>query len=527
MLVVEDDPGLQSQLRWSFDNYKVHTAADCESAINALKKHAPSVVTLDLGLPPNPGGSTEGYKILQEILSLNPHTKVIVITGNDDTANPVKSIGYGAYDFYQKPIDSKILGLVVDRAFKLFDLEQENRKLAHVNVSNPLDGIIAASPEMHEVCRMVERLAPTDMTTLLLGESGTGKEVLARALHTLSPRAKKPFIAVNSAAIPENLLESELFGHEKGAFTGASQQVKGKFELADGGTFFLDEIGDIPQSLQAKLLRFLQERVVERVGGRKTIAVDVRVVCATHQNLPEMIENGEFREDLYYRINEMIIDIPPIRERTGDIPILARAFLSKFTQQMKTKVTGFSDAATDAMAAYDWPGNVRELESRIKRAVVMADSALIDLNDLQLSAGENQIRLKTLREERDAAERHAICQAINETGGNVSKASELLDVTRPTLYSLLNKFNLKVWEITLKKLLGFLFLLGVPNFVSADSNQQYLDEAKQYLSEGEVKSAVIQLKNLLKESPTNGDARLLLGETYLKLGKIPHAIKEL
>ena len=232
------DPGLQSQLRWSFDNYKVHTATDREAAINALKKHAPSVVTLDLGLPPDPGGSTEGYKVLQEILSLSPHTKVIVITGNDDTDNPVKSIGYGAYDFYQKPIDANILGLVVERAFKLFELEQENRKLVHVNVSNPLDGIIAASPEMHEVCRMVERLAPTDMTTLLLGESGTGKEVLARALHTLSPRAKKPFIAVNSAAIPENLLESELFGHEKGAFTGASQQVKGKFELADVGYFF-------------------------------------------------------------------------------------------------------------------------------------------------------------------------------------------------------------------------------------------------------------------------------------------------
>lgn len=444
LLVVEDDPGLQSQLRWSFDNYKVHVAADRESAIAAIKKHEPAVVTLDLGLPPDPGGVSEGFATLQEIISLNPHTKIVVITGNDDSANPVKSIGFGAYDFYQKPIDPQMLSLVVDRAFRLFELEQENRKLAGLHVHDPLQGIIAASPEMHEVCRMVERLAPTDMSTLLLGESGTGKEVLARALHTLSPRAKKPFIAVNCAAIPENLLESELFGHEKGAFTGANQQVKGKFELADGGTFFLDEIGDIPLLLQPKLLRVLQERVIERVGGRQPINVDVRVVCATHQDISAMLETGEFREDLYYRINEMIIQIPPIRERSGDVPILARAFLRKYTKQLKSKTAGFSDAAMDAMAAYDWPGNVRELESRIKRAVVLSNASLIDVDDLQLSPGDIAIRVNTLRETRDAAERHAVCQAISEAAGNVSKAAELLDVTRPTLYTLLNKFNLKV-----------------------------------------------------------------------------------
>lgn len=444
LLVVEDDPGLQSQLRWSFDGYKVNVAGDRESAVASVRKYEPAVVTLDLGLPPDPGGVSEGFATLQEILSIAPHTKVIVITGNNDMENPVKSIGFGAYDYYQKPIEPEMLLLVVARAFKVFELEKENRDLQRLHITNPLQGVIAASPEMHEVCRMVEKLASTDMTTLLLGESGTGKEVLAKALHDLSRRAKKPFIAVNSAAIPENLLESELFGHEKGAFTGASKQVKGKFELADGGTFFLDEIGDIPLSLQPKLLRFLQERVIERIGGRTEVSVDVRVVCATHQDIPALIEKGEFREDLYYRINEMVIQIPPVRERTGDVIVLARAFFSRYCEQMNSKLTGFSDAAVVAMEEYAWPGNVRELESRIKRAVVMSNGPLIDVDDLQLPGSGERIRVMTLREIRDSAERKAICQALTECGGNVSKAAELLEVTRPTLYSLLNKFNLKI-----------------------------------------------------------------------------------
>lgn len=444
LLVVEDDPGLQSQLRWSFDRYKVEVAGDRESALAVIRKFQPAVVTLDLGLPPDPGGVSEGFLTLQEILSEAPHTKVIVITGNDDTENPVKSIGLGAYDFYQKPIEPDILCLVVERAFRVFELEKENRDLARQHVTYPLKGIIAASPEMHEICRTVERLAPTDMTTLIYGESGTGKEVLAHALHTLSQRVHQPFIAVNSAAIPESLLESELFGHEKGAFTGASKQVKGKFELADGGTFFLDEIGDIPLSLQPKLLRFLQERVIERVGGRKEIPVDVRVVCATHQNIPKLIEEGKFREDLYYRINEMVISIPPVRERTGDIEVLAKAFLARYVEQVKSKVTGFSEAAIAAMESYSWPGNVRELESRVKRAVIMSNSPVVDVQDLELSEGQQIDKKMSLREVRDSAERTAICQALAECGGNVSKAAELLEVTRPTLYSLLNKFNLKV-----------------------------------------------------------------------------------
>jgi two-component system NtrC family response regulator len=444
LLIVEDDPGLRSQLRWSFDQYKVYEAEDRDSAIAAMKRHEPAVVTLDLGLPPDPGGVSEGFALLREILSIDPQAKVIVLTGNGDTINPVKAIGQGAYDFYQKPVDAEILAFVVERAFRLHALEQENRKLSRLHISNPLEGIIAASPEMHEVCRMVERLAPTDMTVLVLGESGTGKELIARALHALSPRAKKPFIAVNAAAIPENLLESELFGHEKGAFTGATQQVKGKFELADGGTFLLDEIGDIPLSLQPKLLRMLQERVIERIGGRQEFKVDVRLICATHQDLPKLIDERRFRGDLYFRINETIITIPPLRERTGDIPVLARAFMDKYAKQMRRNLLGFTEEALAALEAYHWPGNVRELEHRIKRAVVMATGPLIDAKDVELAPGNNNHRLKTLREAREAAERQAICAVMSEVGENVTKAAELLEVTRPTLYALLSKFNLKV-----------------------------------------------------------------------------------
>jgi len=441
---VEDDPGLRSQLRWSFDKYKVEVAEDRESALTAVRKHSPQVVTLDLGLPPDPGGTREGFAVLADILSVAPSTKIIVLTGNDDSVNPVKAVGQGAYDFYQKPVDPETLSFVIERAFLLHALEEENRKLSRMHISSPLAGVIAASPEMHEVCRMVERLAPTDMTVLLLGESGTGKEVIARALHALSPRAKKPFIAVNAAAIPDNLLESELFGYERGAFTGATQQTKGKFELADGGTFFLDEIGDIPPMLQPKLLRILQERVIERIGGRQEIKIDVRVICATHQNLTKLIEESRFREDLFFRINEMIINIPPLRARTGDVSVLARAFLDRYVKQMRRNILGFSEEALAAMGAYHWPGNVRELESKVKRAVVMAGGTVIDAKDLELSAGEYKKRVINLREARETAERRAICEALSEAGENVTKAAELLDVTRPTLYALLAKFNLKV-----------------------------------------------------------------------------------
>lgn len=444
LLIVEDDPGLRSQLRWSFDQYKLQIAEDRESAIAAVKKYSPSVVTLDLGLPPDPGGTREGFATLTEILSYAPQTKVIVLTGNDDTVNAVKAIGLGAYDFYQKPVDPEVFSFVVERAFKLHALEEENRKLERLHYAYPLKGIVAASEQMHEVCRVVERLAPTDMTVLVLGESGTGKEVIARALHDLSPRAGKPFIAVNAAAIPETLLESEFFGYEKGAFTGANSLVKGKFEMADGGTFFLDEIGDLPISLQAKLLRVLQERVVERIGGRQEIKLNVRFICATHQDLKKRMAEGAFREDLYYRINEMMVSLPPLRERVGDIPVLARVFVDRFAKQMMRNIIGVREDALAALEAYDWPGNIRELEHKIKRAVVMAQGSFIEMKDLELNPGATQRRFLTLREARETAERAAICAALSEAGENVSKAAELLEITRPTLYSLLTKFNLKL-----------------------------------------------------------------------------------
>jgi two-component system NtrC family response regulator len=444
LLIIEDDLGLQSQLKWSFDSYEVRTADDRESAIDIVKKHQPAVITLDLGLPPDPGGVAEGFATLKEIHSISPFSKVIVITGNDQSSVPVQSIAQGAYDYYQKPIDPDMLALVIDRAFRLFDLEEENRKLQRLDVTNPMVGIIAVSPEMHAVCRTVERVAGTDITTLILGESGTGKDVIARAIHRLSSRANQPFVAINSAAIPENLLESELFGHEKGAFTGADRQVNGKVEMADGGTFFLDEIGDIPMSLQPKLLRFLQERVIERVGGRNEIKVDVRVICATHQNLEQLIKEGRFRQDLYYRINEITIQIPPLSQRRGDIRVLAISFLQRYAHEMKRNLSGFTDTALAAMEAYSWPGNVRELESRVKRAVLMSTTTQVTEQDLELeSCGEVVKTVKPLREIRNVAERRAIVSALAEAGGNVSKAAELLEITRPTLYSLLNKFDLK------------------------------------------------------------------------------------
>jgi len=446
LLVVEDDKGLQSQLRWAFDGYDVVAAGDRSEAIALLRRHEPGVVLLDLGLPPDPGGVTEGLATLGEILSLAPETKVIVVTGDNDRKNAVKAIAGGAYDFHQKPADAELLAMLVNRAQHVYELEIENRRLQKADQNEPLAGIIATSPEMLKVCRTVEKIAPTDITTLLLGASGTGKERFARALHELSPRAGRKMIAINCAAIPENLLESELFGYEKGAFTGASQTTPGKIEYADGGTLFLDEIGDLPQELQSKLLRFLQERVVERVGGRKEIPVNVRIICATHQNLEQHIADGRFREDLYYRVSEMTIRIPALKDRTGDALVLAISFLSRFAAEHGTGVKGFDASATAAIEAYGWPGNVRELESRIKRAVIMADGSQISAEDLELGSvlsDDREDMALNLRQVRETAEREAIQRAMACASDNVSEASNLLGVTRPTLYSMLEKYGLK------------------------------------------------------------------------------------
>ncbi len=437
LLIVEDDPGIQSQLRWCFENYEVIAAGDRETAIAELRRHEPPVVLQDLGLPPDESGVSEGFATLTEILTLAPHTKVIVVTGHGDQSNAVKAVALGAYDFYEKPVDFDVLQLIVDRAYHIHELEEENRRLLESVHASPLDGIIAASDAMMRVCRMVEKIAPTTATTLLQGESGTGKELLARAIHGLSPRVGGAFVAINCAAIPDTLLESELFGFEKGAFTGAVKQTPGKIEGASGGTLFLDEIGDMPLALQAKLLRFLQERTVERIGGRTEIPVDVRVVCATNQKLSELIKVGGFREDLYYRISEITIDIPPLRERDGGRIVLARHLLGKFAEQQGRSFRGFSDDAQDAIDAYPWPGNVREMENKIKSAVILAEGKFVTAEDLGLSVSEPQnLNLRVVRQE---AETRAINDALIRSSGNISRAAELLGITRPTLYDLMQK----------------------------------------------------------------------------------------
>jgi two-component system NtrC family response regulator len=442
LLIVEDDPGLLSQLRWCFEGYDVYTAEDRGSAIAELRRHEPAVVLQDLGLPPKPDGVEEGLLTLGETLKLAPATKVIVVTGHGDQENALRAVAIGAYDFYQKPVDTDTLKLIVERAFSISELEAENRRLQDVASDSPLDGIVAASEAMLAVCRMIEKVAPTDVTTLLLGESGTGKELLARALHRLSPRKDKGFVAINCAAIPENLLESELFGHEKGAFTGAVKTTPGKVEVADGGTLFLDEIGDMPLPLQAKMLRFLQERVIERVGGRQEISVDVRVVCATNQNPEDLIKASAFREDLYYRVSEITINIPPYREREEGRLILARTLLQRYREKQGRAINGFSDDAVRAIESYSWPGNVRELENKIKGAVIMADGKLVTAADLGIESGDGEPESLNLREVRQHAESKAIRVALTRSYGNISKAAELLGITRPTLYDLLHKYGL-------------------------------------------------------------------------------------
>lgn len=438
LLIVEDDTGLQSQLRWSLDEYELLMAEDRASALTAVRRHEPPVVVQDLGLPPDPAGVDEGFATLTEILAFAPHTKVIVVTGNGDRDNALRAVALGAYDFYSKPVDIDTLRLLIQRAYRMHDLEEQNRRLRQQNAS-PLDGIVAASEVMLRTCRLTEKVAPTNATILLLGETGTGKELFARAIHRLSPRADGPFVAINCAAIPETLLESELFGYEKGAFTGAVKQTRGKIEHADGGTLFLDEIGDMPVALQAKMLRFLQERVLERIGGREEIAVDVRIVCATHQDLETLTTEKRFREDLYYRISEVVLRIPPVRDRKGDAVVLARSLLDRYSKRHGRPLRGFTVDALQAIESYAWPGNVRELENRINSAVIMAEGNQVNAVDLSLDGGGGNAFSVNLRQARTEAERHAVQRALALTDGNISKAADMLGITRPTLYDLLNR----------------------------------------------------------------------------------------
>jgi two-component system NtrC family response regulator len=444
LLVVEDDEGLQRQLKWAYDGYQVICAGDRTSAIEALRAHEPAVVTLDLGLPPDPDGTDEGFATLAEILRLKPDTKVIVATGHGARESATTAVSMGAYDFYKKPVDIDELGFIVARAFHLHDIEEENRRLESGAAANVLGSIITAAPEMLKVAKTIERVASADVSVMLLGASGTGKELLARAVHEKS-RRKGDFIAINCAAIPENLLEAELFGYERGAFTGAVKSNVGKIELAQSGTLFLDEVGDIPLPLQVKLLRFLQERVIERIGGRQPIAVDTRIVCATHQDLDAMTADGRFREDLYYRLAEIVVKIPALAERSGDAVLLARHFVNRFARELNVSAQSLSPDAVEAIDAYAWPGNVRELENRVKRAVIMADGKSVTAGDLDLQAGivpSDDALPINLRAAREIADRKAIRHAMSRTENNISGAAKLLGISRPTLYDLLKQYRL-------------------------------------------------------------------------------------
>ncbi len=456
LLIVEDDPGLQSQLKWSFVGIDVHVAEDEESALEAINKYQPQVMTLDLGLPPDPGGYSVGFEILKKVNSLSPHTKIIVVTGQEDREHALNAVSQGAYDFFNKPVEPKTLSLVVERAFHLYSIEEEHRNLLKNKSSSPLDGIISASASMNQVCNMVERVAPSDLSVLILGESGTGKEVFAKAIHSLSEYSDGKLVVINCAAIPDNLLESELFGHEKGSFTGATAQKLGKIELANKGTLFLDEIGDMPLELQVKLLRFLQERVIERVGGTKTIPINTRIICATHRNIDSMIQDHTFREDLYYRISDITIELPPLRERDDDILLLANAFLTKYTKQQGKVIKGLNPECEQSLLEYECKGNVRELEKIIRRAVIMSDGAYLEFKDLNISVdtiGKDYSEISSdtfsLKELRVSVDIRAIKRALIEAEGNLTTAAKLLEVARPTLYGMIEKYkiNIEIGEV--------------------------------------------------------------------------------
>jgi two-component system, NtrC family, response regulator len=442
LLIIEDDPGLSTQMRWCFEDIDVFVATNMREAQAILTREEPQVVTLDLGLPPEPGGTRVGFELLDLISQQTPETKVIVITGREEREHALKAVAHGAYDFYQKPIDPDTLTFVVDRAFRLWSLEEENRLLANNATTTPLDGLITASDSMLGIVRQLHRVAPTDATVLIGGETGTGKEVIARAVHSLSARSSGPFIAINCAAIPENLLESELFGHEKGAFTGAVSRKIGKVEAASGGTLMLDEIGDMPLQLQAKILRFLQQRTVERIGSTQEIPVDVRVVSATHRDLEGMITQGSFRQDLFFRLAEISFDLPPLRERGNDVIMIAKALLARHATNRALR---FSPDALSALSDWSWPGNIRELENRVRRASIMAEGRLVTARDLELTPKDAPVDDNlplNLREVRARGEREAIQRAMARAKDNVSKAARLLGISRPTLYSFLQKYEI-------------------------------------------------------------------------------------
>jgi len=447
LLIVEDDLALQKQIRWSLDRLEAVTAADRESALAQFRRHRPSVVTMDLGLPPDPDSASEGFKLLGQLLDRDPNVKVIVLTGQDGQAHALRAVGMGAYDFLAKPFEPEVLRLTIERALRLAELQAENRRLQSLQPADALGGLITRDAQMQRISRTIERVASSNATVMLLGESGTGKEVLAQGLHAASKRGGR-FVAINCAAIPENLLESELFGYERGAFTGAAKTTVGKIETAHNGTLMLDEIGDLPQPLQAKLLRFLEQRTIERLGGRQEIPVDVRVVGATHQDLKSLIKAGRFREDLYYRLAEIVIEIPPLRERAGDAVLLAQAFVRRFAQEQRRSNVTLADDAILAIERHEWPGNVRELLNAVKRATIMAGSDRLSSEDLGLPRPPEAepgvvVSDLDLRVIREAAEREAVVTALARANGNIVRAAEMLNVSRPTLYDLMKRLGIK------------------------------------------------------------------------------------
>ncbi|MGZ8939653.1 MAG: PEP-CTERM-box response regulator transcription factor [Limisphaerales bacterium] len=447
LLIVEDDEDIRSQMRWALaEAYEVQIAGDRASAINLLREHTPEVVVLDLGLPPSPGEVTEGLAALAEILRLAPATKVVIASGQSDRTNALKAIADGAYDFLAKPIEIEELKVVLKRAFYLAQLEKENRELVNRVGTGGFEGMLGTSRQMQEVFHSVRKVAATGAPVLILGESGTGKERVAQAIHNLSPQKSGPFVAINCGAIPENLLESELFGHEKGSFTGAHAQRQGKVESAEGGTLFLDEIGELPHAVQVKFLRFLQERVVQRVGGRKDIPINARVIAATNSDIKKAIVGGQFREDLYYRLAVVTIKLPPLREREGDVPVLAQSFLKRFAAECGAEKKSFTGAALRHLEQYHWPGNVREMENRIRRAVIMSEGTRVTEGDLELTLTDVPLAGRTLQEARDELDRQMVTQALRRLKGNISATATQLGVSRPTLYELMDKFGLRRTE---------------------------------------------------------------------------------
>ncbi len=450
LLIVDDDEEIRSQMKWALiDDYEVLVAEDRPSALEAFNMHRSDVVLLDLGLPPSPGETTEGLAVLSEVLRLAPQTKVIIVSGQSDRTNALRAVTDGAYDFLSKPVQMDELKVLLKRAFYLSQLERDRDDLQRQLLSTSVfEEMLGTSPQMQEVFNSIRKVAKTEAPVLILGESGTGKERAAQAIHNLSSRKAGPFVAINCGAIPEALLESELFGHEKGSFTGAHAQRVGKVETAQGGTLFLDEIGELPQPLQVKFLRFLQERVFQRVGGRKDIPVDCRVVAATNADLKRAMLDGGFREDLYYRIAVVTLKLPPLRERTGDVPLLAQAFLKRFAAEASRDKVRFSSAATRAMQQYHWPGNVRELENRVRRAVIMAEKTAISESDLEITPLLTPSAATSLKEAREALEKEMVQKALDRHKGNLTQAALDLGISRPTLYDMLEKYHIQAEQVT-------------------------------------------------------------------------------